>query len=89
MLVEVEREPVEGFPASSTWSPSFGAVATYSKVVEKMTLSARQGAARAVSERGPLGYSRQGMCRCAVEDVMRCGTEEGERLGGCGEVVRA
>ena len=57
--------------------------------VGKMTLSARQGAARAVSERGPLGYSRQGVCRCAVEDMMSVGTEEGERPVGCGEVVRA
>ena len=54
-----------------------------------MTLSARQGAARAVSERAPLGYSRQEVCRCAMDDVMSAGTEEGERPLGCGEVARA
>ena len=84
-----EREPVEGFPAAPAWSPSFGEEAKDSKGVAKMTLSARQGAARVVSQRAPLGYSRQGVCRCAVEDMASAGTEEGERLGGCGEVVRA
>ena len=59
------------------------------QVVAKVTLSARQGAARAVSERGPLGYSRHEVCRCAVEDTASAGTEEGERPLGCGEVVRA
>ena len=84
-----EREPVEGFPAAPAWSPSFGEEAKDSKGVAKMTLSARQGAARAVSERAPLGYSRQEVCRCAVEDTASAGTEEGERPLGCGEVVRA
>ena len=66
-----------------------GEEAKKSEVVAKVTLSARQGAARAVSERGPLGYSRQEVCRCAVEDMASAGTEEGERPLGCGEVVRA
>ena len=85
----LEREPGEGWPASPAWSTSIGEEAKKSEVVAKVTLSARQGAARAVSERGPLGYSRQGVCRCAVEDMMSVGTEEGERPVGCGEVVRA
>ena len=89
VLVELEREPDEGFPASPAWSPSIGAEAKKSEVVAKVTLSARQGAARAVSERAPLGYSRQEVCRCAVEDTASAGTEEGERPLGCGEVVRA
>ena len=87
--VEVEREPVEGLTASPARSPSIGEEAKYSKGVAKMTLAAGQGAARAVSERGPLGYSRQGVCRCAVEDMESVGTEEGERPVECGEVVRA
>ena len=87
--VQLEREPVEGLPASPAWSLSFGEEAKDSKVDAKMTLSARQGAARAVSERASLGYSRQEVCRCAVEDMASAGTEEGERPLGCGEVVRA
>ena len=61
MQVQLEREPVEGLPAAPAQSPSFGEEAKYSKVDAKMTLSARQGAARAVSERGPLGYSGREM----------------------------
>ena len=87
--VQLEREAVKGLPASPAWSPSFGEEAKDSKVDAKMTLRARQGAARAVSERAPLGYSRQEVCRCAVEDTASAGTEEGERPLGCGEVVRA
>ena len=89
VLVELEREPVEGSPASPTWSPSTGAEAKKSEVVAKVTLSTGQGAARAVSTRDTLGYSRQGVCMHATEDMMSVATEEGERPVGCGEVVRA
>ena len=89
VLVELEREPDDGWPASPAWSSSFGEEAKDSKVDAKKSLSVRQGAARAVSERAPLGYSRQEVCRCAMDDVMSAGTEEGERPLGCGEVVRA
>ena len=89
MLVELESEPVYGLPAAPARSTSFGEEAKNSKVVAKMTLSAGQGAARAVSERGPLGYSRQEVCMCAVDVMASAGTEEGERPLGCGEVVRA
>ena len=89
VLVELEREPVEGFLPRPAWSPSIGEEAKDSKVDAKKSLSVRQGAARAVSERAPLGYSRQEVCRCAVEDTASAGTEEGERPLGCGEVVRA
>ena len=48
--VELEREPVECSRASPTWSPSIGEEAKESKVVEKKTLSAAQGASQVVSE---------------------------------------
>ena len=57
MQVEVEREPVEGLTASPARSPSFGEEAKDSKGVAKMTLSAGQGAARAVSKGGQRGSS--------------------------------
>ena len=50
VLVELEREPDEGFRASPAWSPSKGEEAKESEVVEKKTLSAAQGASQVVSE---------------------------------------
>ena len=50
VLVELEREPDQGFRASPASSPSKGEEAKELEVVEKKTLSAAQGASQAVSE---------------------------------------
>ena len=62
VLVELEREPDEGFPASPAWSPSIGAEAKGSKVVGKKSLSAARGESKVVSEGVVRGWSGSGAC---------------------------
>ena len=49
VVVELEREPDEGYPVSPAWSPSIGEEAKESEVDAKKPLSAAQGASKVVS----------------------------------------